>query len=425
MAEPAETNTTPLTSEIKAEIQDAYRAWLAGRGFKARWGQRQMIADIARTLTRPDNRLSVVEAGTGTGKTVAYLLAVIPIAKALDKRVVISTATVALQETGGAARPAGLAASHATRLHVHVGEGARPLRCLKRLEDRIAFNADLEGQLFEPPDAADLTIYRRLQSAFGDGSWDGELDSWAEGVERGVWMPVTNDRTGCAASRCSYYHQCPFFRARRQSAEVDVVVANHDLVLADTSLGGGVVLPPPDETIFVLDEAHHLPEKTRDHFTASVRLRASKEWLAQVSSCLDTMARRLGQPREVARAINRLSGEAGDLGQLLANMELLVRDLPFPAQMIGRRDQRSQVHRFALGRSTVAHCRFGGALAHRVRRRGRHLERTARGARTGDRRRPRMGQRGASGRMAADRRPTRPPRPMAAAGTVRRLRRRH
>ena len=371
MAEPAETNTTPLTSEIKAEIQDAYRAWLAGRGFKARWGQRQMIADIARTLTRPDNRLSVVEAGTGTGKTVAYLLAVIPIAKALDKRVVISTATVALQEQVVLRDLPDL--QHHTQLDFTftLAKGRARYVCLKRLEDRIAFNADLEGQLFEPPDAADLTIYRRLQSAFGDGSWDGELDSWAEGVERGVWMPVTNDRTGCAASRCSYYHQCPFFRARRQSAEVDVVVANHDLVLADTSLGGGVVLPPPDETIFVLDEAHHLPEKTRDHFTASVRLRASKEWLAQVSSCLDTMARRLGQPREVARAINRLSGEAGDLGQLLANMELLVRDLPLPAQMIARRDQRSQVHRFALGEvpSPIAdlaaplHTAFGAAAA--------------------------------------------------------------
>ena len=349
MAELAEPSASELTGEIKAEIQEAYRAWLAGRGFKPRWGQRQMIADIARTLAGAGNHLSVVEAGTGTGKTVAYCLAAIPIAKALDKRVVISTATVALQEQVVLRDLPDLQRHTELDFTFTLAKGRARYVCLKRLEDRIAFNADAEGQLFDPPNAADLTIYRRLQSAFGNGSWDGELDSWAEGVERGIWMPITNDRAGCGGGRCSYYHQCPFFRARRHAAEADVVVANHDLVLADASLGGGVVLPPAQETIFVMDEAHHLPEKTREHFTASVRLRASVDWLAQVTTSLETMARRFRQPREVARAINRLSGEAGDLGQLLADAEQLVRALPFPDQVAGRRDERSQVHRFELG----------------------------------------------------------------------------
>ena len=349
MAEPAESNAFELTGAIKAEIQEAYRAWLGGRGFKPRWGQRQMIADIARTLAGAGNRLSVVEAGTGTGKTVAYCLAAIPIAKALDKRVVISTATVALQEQVVLRDLPDLQRHTELDFTFTLAKGRGRYVCLQRLEDRIAFNADAEGQLFDPPNAADLTLYRRLQSAFGNGTWDGELDSWAEGVERGIWTPITNDRAGCGGGRCSYYHQCPFFRARRQAGEADVVVANHDLVLADASLGGGVVLPPSDETIFVLDEAHHLPEKTREHFTASVRLRASVDWLAQVTTSLETMARRFRQPREVTRAINRLSGEAGDLGQLLADVQQLVRALPFPEQVAGRRDERSQVHRFELG----------------------------------------------------------------------------
>ena len=352
MAEPAESSATPLTDAIKAEIQSAYRAWLAGRGFKPRWGQRQMIADIARTLASSGNRrnrLSVVEAGTGTGKTVAYCLAVIPIAKAMDKRVVIATATVALQEQVVLRDLPDLQRHGQLDFTFTLAKGRARYVCLKRLEDRIAFNADLEGQLFEPPNAADLTIYGRLQSAFGDGSWDGERDSWAEGLEAGVWMPITNDRAGCSAGRCTYYHQCPFFRARRQAADADVVVANHDLVLADTSLGGGVVLPALDETILVLDEAHHLPEKTREHFTAGVRLRASTEWLAQLGAGLETMARRFRQPREVARAINRLNGEAGDLARLLSDMQLLVRELPFPQEVAGRRDERRQVYRFPLG----------------------------------------------------------------------------
>ena len=59
-----------LTAEIKDEIQTAYRAWLAARGFNPRRGQREMIAHVARSLTSDDGqRIAVIEAGTGTGKT--------------------------------------------------------------------------------------------------------------------------------------------------------------------------------------------------------------------------------------------------------------------------------------------------------------------------------------------------------------------
>ena len=87
-----------LTDQIKESIQSAYRTWLASRQFKPRRGQREMIAHIARALAADEQRLAVVEAGTGTGKTAAYCLAVIPMAKSLNKTVVLSTATVALQE---------------------------------------------------------------------------------------------------------------------------------------------------------------------------------------------------------------------------------------------------------------------------------------------------------------------------------------
>ena len=84
-----------LTEALKEEIQRAYRGWLDGRGFRPRRGQREMIAAVARTVTGAPPRLLVVEAGTGTGKTAGYTLPVIPIARALGKRAVISTATVA------------------------------------------------------------------------------------------------------------------------------------------------------------------------------------------------------------------------------------------------------------------------------------------------------------------------------------------
>ena len=82
----------------KDAIQDAYRTWLGARDFKPRRGQREMIAQIARTLGQAETRICVVEAGTGTGKTAAYRLAAIPLASTIGKTVVVSTATVALQE---------------------------------------------------------------------------------------------------------------------------------------------------------------------------------------------------------------------------------------------------------------------------------------------------------------------------------------
>lgn len=334
-----------LTDELKAEIQLAYRTWLAGRGFKPRRGQRQMIADIARTLTEDGDRLCVVEAGTGTGKTVAYCLAAIPVAMAAGKRVVIATATVALQEQVVLRDLPDMQRHAKLDFTFTLAKGRARYVCLKRLDERIGgFSDGYEGQLFEPPDAEDLTVYRELQSSFGNGSWDGELDSWPDALPRNLWTPLVNDRAGCAAGRCSYYQQCPFFRARRQIADADVVVANHDLVLADLSMGGGVVLPEPSETVFILDEAHHLPDKTRQHFTANVRLRVAGEWLTQVIASLETMKTRFDAPSQVAKASERLAKEAGDLRQLLLDVQALARQLPFE-----RRDENTSVRRFPLG----------------------------------------------------------------------------
>ena len=333
-----------LTDELKEQIQTAYRAWLRQRGFKPRRGQRDMIAEIARTLATPGSRRCVVEAGTGTGKTAAYCLAAIPIAQAFDKHVVISTATVALQEQVVLRDLPDLKRNTGLDFTFALAKGRGRYLCPKRLDDRIAYNEQREAPLFEPPDDGDVAIYRRLRSAFSKDSWDGELDSWPEGVAQRTWAPITNDRAGCGAGRCSYYHQCPFFRARRRVGEAHVVVANHDLVLSDLALGGGVVLPAPEDTIYVLDEAHHLAEKTRDHFTATVRLRTSREWLNQVVDSVDTMARRFNNPPEVDRAKRQLATAAAEVRPALLELERLARQLPFESSGGG-----APIYRFPLG----------------------------------------------------------------------------
>ena len=93
-----------LSDSLKEQIQSVYRQQLEARGLTPRYGQRRMIAEIANSLaslsTDEPGRgpVSVVEAGTGTGKTLAYLLASIPVAQEKKLKVVVATATVALQE---------------------------------------------------------------------------------------------------------------------------------------------------------------------------------------------------------------------------------------------------------------------------------------------------------------------------------------
>ncbi len=89
-----------LEQSIKETIQQGYRQFLKSRDLKPRLGQKQMIAAIANSLghSDADKRLGVIEAGTGTGKTVGYLLSALPIARAKEKTVVVATGTIALQE---------------------------------------------------------------------------------------------------------------------------------------------------------------------------------------------------------------------------------------------------------------------------------------------------------------------------------------
>jgi ATP-dependent DNA helicase DinG len=66
-------------------------------------------------------------------------------------------------------------------------------------------------------------------------------------------------------------------------------VANHDLVLADLALGGGAILPPPEECIYIFDEAHHLPDKVINHFSANFRLAATERWFEQIERAITAM----------------------------------------------------------------------------------------------------------------------------------------
>lgn len=152
-----------LNDSVKTEIQEGYRNWLGSRGFRARRGQRDMIATVARTIAGVRPRVAAIEAGTGTGKTAAYALAAIPIGKATGKSVVISTATVALQEQVVLRDLPDLQDNAGIRFSFALAKGRARYVCLKRLDDQLAGTA--QQQLVpsvETTDAQGQALYGEL-----------------------------------------------------------------------------------------------------------------------------------------------------------------------------------------------------------------------------------------------------------------------
>ena len=279
---------------LQAEIRAAYQELTDSLNLVPRWGQRQMIAEVANALADPEAEtpIAVVEAGTGTGKTIAYLVSALPVARARGKKLVLASATVALQEQllfrdlpdvmrhSGLTFDAVLAKGRGRYVcllkldHQLSDQGADPLIPLYP-DEFLGAGEELAGPILE-----------EMIQALGDGSWDGDLDAWPEQLSPSVRRLITTDQSQCTGRRCPHIAQCSFFRAREGLEEADVIVTNHDLVLSDLRLGGGVILPAPEDSLYVFDEGHQLPAKCLNQFALRFHsggtlqgLRDSERWL--------------------------------------------------------------------------------------------------------------------------------------------------
>lgn len=328
----------PLSDAVKAEIQQAYRDVLAGKGIRARYGQRLMIAEIARymgDITENDGQRTsqpaacVVEAGTGTGKTLGYLIAAIPVARALGKTLVISTATVALQDQIISKDLPDLKQHSKLSFEWTLAKGRGRYLCMSRLEARLhdeghgdsdtmpLFLLD-EGTEQEP---GSREFFEEMLGQYGAREWDGDRDHWPTTIPDEVWRQVTTDHRQCTNRHCAYFDNCAFFDARKGLETADVVVANHDLVLADLALGGGAILPEPENALYVFDEAHHLPDKALNHFAASVPMNSTRQWLKQLSQALAKIQPWLPPTTVAGRTIEKISAASRILDDCLTQVQ--------------------------------------------------------------------------------------------------------
>ena len=302
-----------------------------------------MIAHVARTLgaietdhnneRKNDQYLCMVEAGTGTGKTMAYLLSAIPIAKEKGCKLILSTATVALQEQLINKDLPELNTITNWSCNYVLAKGRGRYLCILQAM-RFIDDQEQMGQmaLYEDEQAFKLdedtvSYYRSIVSSFTAGQWDGDRDSLKIEVAEDVWRPLTSDHTRCTNRHCDHFNACPFYKARDALDKAEIIVANHDLVLADLSLGGGAILPEPSQSIYIFDEAHHLGQKTTGHFAYSLRLKGSIKWLKASVRQLDQLLNDCAQHPSLVQYVERMEFPRRDLEQALEQWLHLVRSL--------------------------------------------------------------------------------------------------
>ncbi|MBT5797735.1 MAG: ATP-dependent DNA helicase DinG, partial [Porticoccaceae bacterium] len=341
-----------LDADTRDIIQQGYRKFLETRGLQARLGQKQMVAAIANSLSDDDadKRLSVIEAGTGTGKTVGYLIAALPIARALKKTVVVSTGTIALQEQLiHKDIPELLEAcdwDYSCALVKGRGRYACNLRmeqCLDSIKVKDAGLFLFEDEQQFNPNAQTETLFREMSDALEDGSWNGDRDSWDTHIKDIEWSALTVDRRQCSGRRCRFVNQCPFFKARTDLEESDCIVANHDLVMADLALGGGAILPPPEDCIYICDEGHRLGDTAIRHFGAQCRINRTLSWLERIPKQCKGQAPIFAKDTALAEQLPRIEKEAAKITELLSMA------YPLLKEQMDKADDYEGIYRFSHG----------------------------------------------------------------------------
>jgi len=269
-------------------------------GYRPRASQQKMAEAVAKAIA--ENDTVIVEAGTGTGKTFAYLVP----AMLWGGKVILSTGTKNLQDQLFLRDIPTV--RHALNVPVSVSllKGRANYLCHYHLE-----RAQANGRLASKQDAAWLRDIARFAMTTSTGD-KAELAAVPENAP--VWQMVTSTRDNCLGSECPHYKECFVMRARKEAQQADVVVVNHHLFFADVVLrdtGMAELLPTANTVIF--DEAHQLPETATLFFgetlSTSQLLELARdtvaEGLSHARDAVDWVA--LGAPLERAARDLRLA----------------------------------------------------------------------------------------------------------------------
>ncbi|UIP27024.1 ATP-dependent DNA helicase [Photobacterium sp. TLY01] len=268
-------------------------------GFQARQPQIDMAEAVGRAIQHQQQL--VVEAGTGTGKTFAYLV------PALIKghKTIISTGSKNLQEQLFYRDLPLMTQALGYTGKVALLKGRSNYLCLDRLSRQIT---ESHGGFVDPGMLSQLVTIRSWSSATKTGDIS-ECDSIAE--DSPVIPTITSTNDNCLGRECPSFEDCFVVKARRKAMEADVVVVNHHLFMADLAIketGFGELIPEAD--VFIFDEAHQIPDIASQYFGQSLSSRQVQDLAKDITIGYRTEARDM---RQLEKTADRLSQAASDM----------------------------------------------------------------------------------------------------------------
>lgn len=322
-------------------------------GFQGRQAQVDMALAVAKAIENQSQL--VVEAGTGTGKTFAYLVP----ALLSGKKVIISTGSKNLQEQLFHRDLPLMVNALGFYGKVALLKGRANYLCLDRLSRQMVESHHAQS---DPTLLTQLVKVRSWSSSTKSGDL-GECDELAE--DSMIIPTITSTNDNCLGKECLSYQDCFVSKARRKAMDADIVVVNHHLFLADLAIketGFGELIPEAE--VFIFDEAHQLPDIASQYFGQSVSSRQIQDLAKDIEIGYRTEAKDMRQLQKVG---DKLQQTAMDLRVLLGDSGFRGnwRDalaVPSIAQQVERLEESLtfaiDVLKLALGRSQLLDTAF-------------------------------------------------------------------
>lgn len=234
--------------ELKSLLQKKSPLSLEKKDFEERSEQIEMLEAVSQAFT--EKKIAFIEAGTGVGKSLAYLLPAIFHCKKTGKKCVISTHTITLQEQLLQKDIPFILDSLGIDLEVVLVKGMSNYLCLRKLYDQLD-----RGSLFSLEQKSELEEVQAWVNKTSDGS----LSDIPKMPQKMGWDKLNCESDACSFVKCPYYRECFFFKARKKCKDAHLLIANHALILAD--IGSKQIDDEqssilPDYEYLILDEAH-------------------------------------------------------------------------------------------------------------------------------------------------------------------------
>lgn len=234
------------------------------KGFEPRHEQQMMMGNVLDAYNQ--RAIALIEAGTGTGKSLAYLIPAMLWAVQTKERTVISTNTITLQEQLLQKDIPLVEKALNLNIKAVLVKGMQNYICLRKLED-----AKQELLLYPPGEADEL----QKIDLWKEGPHDGSRSALPFSPSSQVWEKVSAESDTCNRNKCPYYNQCVFFKARKQANDAQILIVNHHLLFADLAyriendkFNEDAILPQYNNVI--LDEAHNIEDIATEYFASHV-----------------------------------------------------------------------------------------------------------------------------------------------------------